>query len=53
MVTEVELCESPDLTPLDFCLWAWMRGELYGRKTDTRDELLARSFGCCYPHEET
>jgi hypothetical protein len=33
---------SPDLTPLDFCLWDWMKSELYKRKVDTWDELLDR-----------
>jgi len=40
MVTEMEVFESPDLTPLDFCLWAWMNCEFYKMKVDTRDELL-------------
>jgi hypothetical protein len=31
---------SPDLTPLDFCSWNWMKSEEYRRKADTRDELL-------------
>ena len=31
---------SPDLTPLDFCLWGWMKSEVYRKKVDTRDELL-------------
>jgi hypothetical protein len=31
---------SPDLTPLDFCLWDWMKSKVYRRKVDTRDELL-------------
>jgi len=31
---------SPDLTPLDFCLWGLMKSEVYRRKVDTRDELL-------------
>jgi hypothetical protein len=42
MVTEIELFESPDLTPLDFCLWDWMKSEVYKRKVVTRDELHAR-----------
>jgi len=42
MITERETFESPDLTPLDFCLWGWMKCEVYKRKVDTRDELLAR-----------
>jgi hypothetical protein len=41
---EMELRESPGLTPLDFCLWGWMNSEVYKRKVDTRDELLARIF---------
>jgi len=31
---------SPDLTPLDFCLWGSMKSEVYRKKVDTRDELL-------------
>ena len=31
---------SPDLTPLDFCLWGLMKSEVYRKKVDTRDELL-------------
>jgi len=31
---------SPDLTPLDFCLWGLMKSEAYRKKVDTRDELL-------------
>jgi hypothetical protein len=41
MVTEIELFESPDLNPVDFCLWYWMKSEVYKREVDTRDELLA------------
>jgi hypothetical protein len=33
---------SPDLTPLDFCSWGWMKSEVYRRKVDTWDELLDR-----------
>jgi hypothetical protein len=33
---------SPDLTPLDFCLWGWMNSEVYRRKVDTWEELLDR-----------
>jgi hypothetical protein len=39
---KTELFESSDLTPLDFCLRVWMRSEVYKRKLDTPDELLAR-----------
>jgi hypothetical protein len=41
MVTEIEPPRSPDLTPLEFCLWGWMKSEVSKRKVDTRDELLA------------
>jgi hypothetical protein len=30
----------PNLTTLDFYLWAWMKSEVYRRKVDTRKELL-------------
>jgi len=40
MVTEIELFESPDLTPLDFSLWGWMKSGIY--KTNARGDLLVR-----------
>jgi hypothetical protein len=36
MVTEIELFESADLTPLDFCMWGWMKSEVYKIKVDTQ-----------------
>jgi hypothetical protein len=33
---------APDLTPLDFCLWEWMKSGVYTEKVNTRDELVAR-----------
>ena len=30
-----------DLTPLDFCLWGWMKSEVYKEKENTRDKLVA------------
>jgi hypothetical protein len=30
------------LNPLDFCLWGWMKSEVYKEKVNTRDELVAR-----------
>ena len=27
---------------LDFCLWIWMKSEVYKEKVNTRDELVAR-----------
>ena len=32
---------SPDLTPLDFCLWGWIKSEVYKEIVNTRDELVA------------
>jgi hypothetical protein len=42
LVTETLLFESTDLTLLDFCLWGRLKGEVYKRKVDTREELIAR-----------
>jgi len=42
MVTEIDLLESPDLTPLDFCLWVWIKSEICKGMGDTRHEMLAR-----------
>ena len=30
-------------TPLDFCLWGWLKGEVYRTKVDTRADLVARA----------
>ena len=32
----------PDLTTFHFCLWGWMKNEVYTRQVNTWDELLAR-----------
>jgi hypothetical protein len=32
---------STELTSLDFCLWGWMKSEVYNEKVNTRDELVA------------
>jgi hypothetical protein len=42
MVTEIELFESTYLTPSDFYLWGLIKSEVYRRKVDKREELLAR-----------
>jgi len=42
MVTKIKLFEHQDLTTLDFCLWVSMQSEVYKRKVDKPDELLAR-----------
>jgi hypothetical protein len=36
--------KSPDLTPLDFCLWGWMKSEVYRENVNTRDQLVARTM---------
>jgi len=33
---------SPDLSPLDYCVWEWMKELVYSVKVETRDALLAR-----------
>jgi len=41
MVADTEVFEFPNLSPLNFCLWGWMKSEVYRGNVDTRDELLA------------
>jgi len=43
MVSETELLQTPNLIPLDFCLWIWMQREVYNRKIIERDNFLART----------
>jgi hypothetical protein len=31
-----------DFTPLDFCLWGWMKSEVYKENANTREEFVAR-----------
>jgi hypothetical protein len=31
---------SPYCAPLDFCIWGWMKSEVYRTKMDTRDKVL-------------
>jgi hypothetical protein len=38
MANEIEMFESL----LYFCLWGWIKGKVYERNVDTRDELLSR-----------
>jgi hypothetical protein len=42
MDIEIELFESPGLILLDFCLWDWVKSEIYERNVGTGDESLAR-----------
>jgi len=32
----------PELIPLDYCVWGWMKEMVYNVKVVTRDELLGR-----------
>ena len=41
MGVEIQLSEV-GFIPLDFCLWGWMKSEVYTEKVNTRDELVAR-----------
>jgi len=35
-------CEDTvGLTPLDFCLWGWMKSEVYKEKVNTGDDMVA------------
>ena len=33
-----------ELRALEFCLWGWMKSEVYKEKVNTRDELIARTM---------
>jgi hypothetical protein len=33
----------------DFCLWGWMKSEVYKEKVNTRDELVARIMNSAAP----
>lgn len=37
---------SPDLTPLDYCLWGWLKSLVYKTKVNTREALVARIINC-------
>ena len=41
MAVEIQLFEFGTYR-LDFCLWGWMKSEVYEVKGNTRDELVAR-----------
>jgi hypothetical protein len=42
MVIELEMFESRNLNPLNFCLWGCMKSCVHKRKVDTQNKLLAR-----------
>ena len=33
---------SPDLNPLDFCVWGYLKSSVYSEAIDTRDQLLQK-----------
>ena len=41
MGVKIQLFEV-GLTLLDFCLWGWMKSEVYKENVNTRDELVPR-----------
>ena len=41
MGVKIQLFEV-GLYRLDFCLWGWMKSEVYKEKVNTREELVAR-----------
>jgi len=41
MGVKIKLFEF-DAYRLDFCLWGWMKSEVYKEKVNTRDELVSR-----------
>jgi len=41
MGVKIQLCEVGAYRS-DFCLWGWMKSEVYKEKLNTRDELVAR-----------
>jgi hypothetical protein len=36
MGVKIQLLARTDLTPLDFCLWGWMKSEVYKEKVNMR-----------------
>ena len=39
---------SPDLSPLDYCVWGWMKELVYSVKVVTRDEMLSSILDGAY-----
>jgi hypothetical protein len=52
MVTEIELFDSPELTPLDVGVWGWMKSEGYKREVGTHETNCSHFASCC-PQKET
>jgi len=52
MFTDIDLFQTPDLTPLDLCLWGWMKSEISKRKSGYTRRIARSHFGCCWPHKQ-
>jgi len=52
MDTEMRLFESPDQTRLFFCLWGWMKCEVYKKKCGQTRRITRSHCGCCCQHKE-
>lgn len=44
---------SPDLNPLDFCLWGWMKALVYETPVDLEEDLIARILAAALVIQET
>jgi hypothetical protein len=52
MVTEIELFESPDLTPVDICLSGVDEQQSLEKKVRYMRQIACWHFGCCCLHKE-
>jgi hypothetical protein len=52
MVTKIELFESPDLPPLDFCFWGLDEVRSLQKKSGHTRRIARSHFGCCCPSKE-
>ena len=46
---------SPDLTPMDFFVWGWVKDQVYRQPVDSLDELKVRiaQTGCRWTMQRT
>lgn len=44
---------SPDLNPLDFCLWGWMKELVYKTPVESEEDLIARILAAALIIQET
>jgi hypothetical protein len=50
--TDIQLFESPDLSPVEFCLWCWMKWKVYIRKLDIYETNRSLAFWTLLSHIE-